>query len=273
MSLAYDKYDLAETKLKAFTRSAVRSKVMLCLLGGELNAGELEMEMSLRATTILHCLKELSEEKLVTKRDHGYRLTNIGRIQAMILEELIGTVVVMDRHWNFWMIHDLSDIPAKLQMNLGMLVQCQLIKSDPTSLLKSHEHFLAEITRSKNIRSILPVIAPGQMEVTTRAVEDGARVELILTPAVHSAMLKECSDLLKGSHQSDNFHLYVLRKEIKIALTVTDSLISLGLYRLDDGYDLGNELFCEKETSRAWGNELFNYYLNQSTLVKSLADF
>jgi predicted transcriptional regulator len=64
MSSASDKYDLAETKLKAFTRSAVRTKVMLCLLEKELNAGELEKEMGLRATTILHSIKELSEEKL-----------------------------------------------------------------------------------------------------------------------------------------------------------------------------------------------------------------
>ena len=78
-----------------------------------------------------------------------------------------------------------------------------------------------------------------------------------MTPAVYSAMLKECSDLLKRLLQSDNFHLYMLKKEIKIALTVTDSLISLGLYRLDDGYDLVNELFCEKETSHAWGNGTF----------------
>lgn len=278
MSFAGDKYDLAETKLKAFTRSAVRTKVMLCLLeggqnageqnAGELNAGELEMEMGLRATTILHCLKELSEEKLVTKRDRGYRLTNIGRIQAIILEELIGTIVVLDRHWDFWMIHDLSDIPVKLQMNLGMLVQCQLIKSDPTSLLKSHERFLAELTKSKKIHSVSPIIVPGHTEVISRAVEDGAGVELILTPAVYSAMLKEHSYSLKRLLQSDNSHLYILKREIKIALTVTDSLISLGLYRLDDGYDLANELFCEKETSRAWGMELFNYYLNQSTLLK-----
>jgi len=270
MAYACDKYDLAETKLKAFTRSAVRTKVMLCLLEKELNAGELEKKMGLRATTILHSLKELSEEKLVTKRDRGYQLTNIGRIQALILEELIGTIVVLDRHWDFWMTHDLSDIPVKLQMNLGMLVQSQLIKSDTTSLLKSHEHFLAELLRSRKIHSISPVIAPGHMEVISRAVEDGAGVELILTPAVYSAMLKEYSDHLKRLLQSDNFHLYMLKKEIKIALTVTDSLISLGLYRLDDGYDLVNDLFCEGETSHAWGMELFDYYLNQSTLLKNI---
>ena len=270
MSSACDKYDLAEIKLKAFTRSAVRTKVMLCLLEGELNAGELEKKMGFRATTILHSLKELSEEKLVTKRDRGYQLTNIGRIQALILEELIGTIVVLDRHWDFWMTHDLSDIPVKLQMNLGMLVQSQLIKSDPTSLLKSHEYFLAELMRSKEIHGVSPIIAPGHTEVISKAVENGARVELILTHAVFSAVLKDHLDLLKRLLKSDNFRLYIIKKDIKIAFTVTDSIISLGLYRLDDGYDLVNDLFCEGETSHAWGMELFDYYLNQSTLLKNI---
>ncbi len=270
MSSACDKYDLAETKLKAFTRSAVRTKVMLCLLEKELNAGELEKKMGLRATTILHSLKELSEEKLVTKRDRGYQLTNIGRIQALILEELIGTIVVLDLHWDFWMTHDLSDIPVKLQMNLGMLVQSQLIKSDPTSLLKCHEYFVAELMRSKEIHGVSAIIAPGYTEGISKAIENGAWVELILTPAVYSAVLKEHIDLLKRLLRSDNFSLYVLRKDVKIAFTVTDSMVSLGLYRLDDGYDLVNDLFCEGETSHAWGMKLFNYYLNQSTLIKNV---
>jgi predicted transcriptional regulator len=270
MSSASDKYDLAETKLKAFTRSAVRTKVMLCLLEKELNAGELEKEMGLRATTILHSIKELSEEKLVTKRDRGYQLTNIGRMQAMILEELIGTIVTLDRHWDFWMTHDLSDIPARLQMNLGMLVQSHLIKSDPTSLLKSHERFLEELMKTKEIHGVSPIIAPGHTEVISKAVDNGARVELILTEAVFNAVLKDHSNILNRLLQSDNFHLYIIKKEIKVAFTVTDSLISLGLYRLDNGYDLVNDLFCEGETSHAWGMELFNYYLDQSTPFKNI---
>ncbi|HEX7445244.1 MAG TPA: hypothetical protein VF300_02530, partial [Methanothrix sp.] len=189
MSSASDKYDLAETKLKAFTRSAVRTKVMLCLLEQDLNAGELEKEMGLRATTILHSLKELGDEKLVIKKDRGYRLTNIGRIQAMILEELIGTIVVLDRHWDFWMTHDMSDIPIKLQMNLGMLVQSHLITADPTSILKSHEHFLEELMKTKEIHGVSQRIAPGHTEVISKAVENGARVELILTNAVFNAVL------------------------------------------------------------------------------------
>ena len=95
------------------------------------------------------------------------------------------------------MIHDLSDIPVKLQMNLGMLVQSQLIKSDPTSLLKSHEHFLAELMKSKEIHGVSPIIAPGHTEVISRAVENGAGVELILTHAVYQRRAQRALRSLK----------------------------------------------------------------------------
>jgi predicted transcriptional regulator len=184
MSYACDKYDLAGTKLKAFTRSAVRTKVMLCLQGRELNVKELVKETGSRDTTILHCIKDLSEESLVAKVDKGYRLTNIGRIEAQILEELLGTIVVLDQHRDFWMSHDLGDIPVKQLMNLGMLVQSQLIKSDPTSILKSHENFLAELMKAKEIFAVLSIIAPGHTEAISIATEMGARVELVLTQEV-----------------------------------------------------------------------------------------
>ena len=72
-----------------------------------------------------------------------------------------------------------------------MLVQSHLIKADSTSLLKSLEHFLEELMRSKEIHGVSPIIAPGQTEVISKAVENGAKVELILTNAVFSAVLKE----------------------------------------------------------------------------------
>ena len=124
--------------------------------------------------------------------------------------------------------------------------------------------------RSKEIHGVSPIIAPGQTEAISRAVENGARVELILTPAVYSIVLRKHSDVLKRMLEFDNYSLYILKKDVKIAFTVTDSILSLGLYRLDDGYDLVNDLFCEGETSRVWGMELFNYYLNQSKLIRSI---
>ena len=60
-----DKYDLAEPDLKSFTRSSIRTKVMLTLLDGAKTVGDLERIMDTRASTILHSVKSLMESRLV----------------------------------------------------------------------------------------------------------------------------------------------------------------------------------------------------------------
>ena len=82
-----EKYDLAESDLKSFTRSSIKTKVMFTLLDEGKTASELEKIMKTRSTTILHSMKSLMESDLVEKRQQEYNLTNIGRIQAIMLDE------------------------------------------------------------------------------------------------------------------------------------------------------------------------------------------
>src|SRR5271157_1489074 len=110
---AWDYYDQAEDQLKAFTRSAVRTKIMLRLKEGGMTAGELEKEMNIRASTILHAMKEMSEAGLVSKRDISYSLTNIGTIQTILLDELVAAIVLLEQHEDYWLSHDLSGIPEE----------------------------------------------------------------------------------------------------------------------------------------------------------------
>jgi len=65
---AWNYYDLAEDQLKAFTRSAVRTKIMLCLKDRSMTAGELDKEMNIRTSTILHSMKDLIDTGLVNKK-------------------------------------------------------------------------------------------------------------------------------------------------------------------------------------------------------------
>ena len=81
-SSASDRYDLAESDLKSFTRSSIRTKVMLALMEKEMTAGELEKTIVIRTSTILHSIRDLIENNLVNKTARGYSLTNVGRMQA-----------------------------------------------------------------------------------------------------------------------------------------------------------------------------------------------
>lgn len=263
-----NRYDLAEDRLKSFTRSAVRTKVMLCLLKGDLSAGDLVKELETRASTILHTIKDMTEENLVAKTPRGYALTNVGRIQAIILEELVNTIIVLDQHEDFWLTHDLSSIPVELQKRIGMLTESEIITSNSAAVLKSHEHFLKELEQAKEIYGVSPIIAPGHGEMTRKAIKNGIPVELILTDRILEIASKENQDLGSDLLRYDNFKLYHLKEDVRVAFTVTDTILSLGLYRLDGTYDLTGDLICVGEDAKNWGRELFQYYRNKAEMIK-----
>jgi predicted transcriptional regulator len=264
----WGKCDLAEDQLKAFTRSAVRMKTLLCLIEEDMDSGDLEKKIGTRASTILHTIKDLTEKELVIKSKRGYALTNVGRIQAMLLDDLVEAIVALDQHKEFWLTHDLSGIPPELQKKIGVLINSDLVTQEPADILKSHEYFLQKLVHAKEIYGVSPIIAPGHAEVVREAIKNGARVELLLTDNILKIAAKENPDLLGNLLKYDNFSLYHLDEDIRVAFTVTDTLLSLGMYRLDGAYDLGRDLFCTEEEALAWGMKLFEYYRSRAELIK-----
>ncbi|MGD0951999.1 MAG: winged helix-turn-helix domain-containing protein [Methanotrichaceae archaeon] len=266
---AWDYYDQAEDQLKAFTRSAVRTKIMLRLKEGGMTAGVLEKEMNIRASTILHAMKEMSEAGLVSKRDISYSLTNIGTIQTILLDELVAAIVLLEQHEDYWLSHDLSGIPEELLAKIGMLARSQRMTSDPTAPLKSLERFMSEVAIARDIRGVSSFIAPGFPELIRDCVKGGAKVELVLTDAVFEEISNKNKQLLEDIQNLDNFHLYHLDKEVNIGFTVTESILALGLWRLDGSIDIGGgELVCIGEEATKWGRALFEHYRSLSQSVR-----
>jgi predicted transcriptional regulator len=263
-------FDLAEEQLKAFTRSAVRTKIMLCLMDRELSGGDLEKEMDIRVSTILHSMKEMIDDDLAKRTPGGYSLTNIGKIQALLLDELVSAIVALDQRKGFWLSHDLRSIPNDLLSKIGKISQSQIMEADPSALLKVAEHAIAEMVKAKEIYGLSPIIVPGFSEAIAKAVRNGANVNLILTNDIIKEVKKHYYNTIKDLLSRDNFKLYLFSEEVKIAFTVIDSLLSLGLYRTDGGYDLGEDLICIGAPARSWGLELFEYYKKRSLLVEAL---
>lgn len=262
-----DKYDLAEPDLKSFTRSTIRTKVMLTLLDESKTIGELERIMNTRSTTILHSMKSLMESNLVEKKQSGYSLTNIGKIQAILLDELTDTIVTINENLEFWLQHDLSGIPLELQKRIGMLGQGEIIKDAPETPLKSLDYFIATLSDSKEIRGVSPVLVTGYPEAIAHVVKNGAFVELILTNPVLNATIAEQKELLKELLNTDNFKLYSIEPNVNISFTVTESFLNLGLSRMDGSYDLGADLIYCGKNAIMWGNMLFDHYRHRSKNV------
>jgi len=270
---ACDKYDLTEDKLKGFTRSSVRTKIMLCLKDREKESGELEAELKMRSTTILHSIKDMIEDDLVKKEKgiKGYSLTNIGMIESLLLDKLISAIIIISKHKNFWLNHDVGGIPKALLENIGILGESTIIESDPADLLRIAEHAIEQITKSKEVHGVSPIIVPGFPEAIELAIKNGAKVELIVTDNILKDVAQKHPNVMNYIFKSKNFRLYHLSEDIKVAFTVMDSMLSLGLFRLDGVYDLGSDLICVGDTAEIWGLELFQYYVKKAKPVESLA--
>lgn len=268
--MACDTYDLAEDRIKAFSRSSVRAKIMLCLTDGPKTAAEMEKSIGTRVSTILHAVKEMNSEDLIIKASRGYALTNIGLIQARVLEELINTIVTLDRHKEFWLTHDISGIPVGLQRKIGMLGISEVLKGDPAAILKTQEFFISELKKSKEIHGVSPIIVPGYSEAIAVAVGNGAQVDLILTSNILSIVLKEYREMIQDLLFCENFRLYRINDNITVAFTVTDSILSLGLFRIEGGYDVASDLNCLGPEAKTWGMELFAHYLSLSERITNV---
>lgn len=259
------RYDLAELDLKSFTRSSIRTKVMFALLDEGKTARELGKIVNARSTTILHSMKSLMESGLVLKKQQKFCLTNIGKIQAIMLNELVDTIITTKEHHDFWLNHDLSGIPEELQRRIGMLGQGEIFRDPKETPLKSLDYFLAALSNSKEIRGVSPVTIRGYPEAISQMAKNGAHIEFVLTNPVIKVIISEHGEMLQENLKRDNFKLYSIDKDVRTAFIVTESYLNLGLARPDGSFDLGADLLYSEERAILWGKMLYNHYLAQST--------
>jgi predicted transcriptional regulator len=267
-----DFFELAEEQLKGFTRSSVRTKIILCLKNGELSGSDLEKRIKIRLSTVLHAMKELIDDGLTKRTDQGYSLTNIGKIEALLLDELVAGIAILNKYKNFWLTHDISGIPPGLLNKLGVLGESEIIESNPAALMKIAEHAMEKMAKAKEIHGLSPIIVPGVAETVALAVKNGAEVDLILTDTIIREVVKKHASLLRDLIKCKNFRLYRFDQDVRLAFTVADSLLSLGLFRSDGGYDLGSDLICIGDNARIWGLELFDFYKKKAEFVASEAN-
>jgi predicted transcriptional regulator len=207
---------------------------------------------------------------LVKRTSEGYELTNMGKIQAILLDDLVSCIVALDEHKDFWQSHDISGIPINLQKKIGMLAGSEVFKDDLMTILSTQEYFISELKMAKQIYGVSPIIVPGYAEAIACAVEKGSQVDLIVTNKVLDIIIKENSDALQWLLDSGKFRLFFIEDAITVAFTVTDRILSLGLFRQDGGYDVSSDLNCQGEKALLWGKELFDYYLQRSKPIRSI---
>ncbi|MDY7038052.1 MAG: hypothetical protein SV375_18050 [Thermodesulfobacteriota bacterium] len=154
----YKSYDKTIDWLRMIASSSVRTKIFESLNDGDKDLSRLRDDLDLGGPSILHAIKELEVGSLVKRNDYGdYSLTNIGKVQAILLTDLIKTIAVLSEHKEFWLSHDISGIPEDLLKGTGELNGCKIIRSTTTDLFRPFSNFIEMLGESKRVKAILPI--------------------------------------------------------------------------------------------------------------------
>jgi predicted transcriptional regulator len=253
-----------KSKLRLAVCSNLRSDLILLLKAGRKPLSELRDLLGVSSTTAIHALRELEHGNLICEDgDRNYALTKIGEIVALKLDDFLRTVEVLQKFERFWHEHDLSDIPLPLLQRIGELQNSMPLMGTPTDMFKLHTTSLQVLEHANEVKGIYPIFNLEYLTTIEEAVV-GRRieVELVITNAVLDSLIGiiETEERFRELVQQPNFSLFATEYDLKFALTLTDSVLYLGLFTHDGLFDYQHALISDDTAALAWGRDLHQYY-------------
>ncbi len=258
-------YEGVEKSLKFLTTSSVRNKILMSLREGVKDLGDLKDEMKLESSTIIHSVRAMEGEDLLVEKEDGYHLTQIGKILSHKLFDMVKTLNALNKNREFWLNHQIDGIPQQFLERIGEIKDGKLVKSSPTDLLKVISTYFELTRKAKELKGVSPVFIPALLGIMEKVVNRGTDVQIVLTKEVLKTMIealdekhrRKLKDILR---KENNLTFWITDDDIKVAFTVTDSILSLGLFSNDGMYDPNVDLISHNKEAINWGRELFEYY-------------
>jgi predicted transcriptional regulator len=265
-------YDEVKDDLKFISSSRVRAKIIISLTSGTKELKDLKDDLSMDTSNILHAIKDLEKQDLIYKQEDIYNLSPTGIILGLKLVDIIKTISTVQKNKKLWLNHEISDIPEHMILRIGELYDSTLVESELTDIFKPLENYSQILADSKNIKGISPIFNPDFISEFKLLVKDGKEIELILTPQIikeimsfmDPASMMELGELLS----QEKIKIWTTDHNIKVAFTVTDKFISLGLFSTNGEYDTTKDLISDHSDAVTWGNNLFEFYRRKSNLLK-----
>ena len=260
----YEQYNKAKDILKFLTSSSIRTSIMIILNESPKNLSELKQELNSESSTIIHSLNELEKREFIFKTGDKYILSQKGHIFALKLINLIKTIDTVKNHEKLWLDHEISGIPEDLLIKIGDLNNSTLVKSDFTNINKPHTTFTQLLEQANEMKGVSPVYHPDFPEIISTLISENVDIQLIVTISILKILNQ---GILNELLSKKNFKLYVIDEDVREAFTVTNNFISFGLFIVDGIYDYSMDLVSDDKDAIAWGEKLFEYYLEKSKRV------
>ncbi|PXF53563.1 MAG: transcriptional regulator [Candidatus Methanophagaceae archaeon] len=242
--------------------SELRRRIIIALREGKRALSELRDSLGVSSTTAIHALRELEKENIIFQDEsRRYGLTRIGYVIGLKLSDFIDAVEVLKKHEDFWLTHDLSGIPPHLLEKIGWLSNSNVVKIDALDIIKTHTTYIRTLKTAKWIKGVSPIFSPDYPRIFEDLITKHTFTQLVLTESVLKKVIDTVGlENLKYQVSKGYLEIFVIEEEVKVAFTVTNFFLSIGLFKPDGVYDTTLDLINTEERAVRWGIELFEYY-------------
>jgi predicted transcriptional regulator len=246
-------------ELLARSEHRVRILDLLCE-HGSLEKHALGDRVDASRTTIGRNLGALEEQGWIRRTNGECAITRQGELVAESLGDLVTTMEVTGKLRPF-----LEWIPdGTLGLDLTTLADAEITlpgDHDPRAMLNRHTRLLGEMDHA---RGVLPFTSLHSAEtVHERVVENGARAEVVVGPAVAKLYRSaaEYVELIEELLATDRFEVFVHDGPLPYGLVVIDGMVQVVAAEDDEPRAL---LETDADAAREWADETYRRYRRAS---------
>jgi|Deesub1362A_J573_1020465.scaffolds.fasta_scaffold08064_4 predicted transcriptional regulator len=250
--------------------SEKRKNLLLLLQDGAKTLDEIKGFLRVTSSGIIPQIRKMEEKGLIYQKNKNYYLTEIGLIIAKSFDKFYRTVKILEKNWKFWHNHKVSGIPDEFLLRIYELGSYIIFESDKTDIFKPHREYINNLLKAKWVRGVSPILHPEYPKTILTLARRGTDISIIMSEEVFRKIKEEHLTELKEGLSYENMRLFVCKKRIEVAFTVTDFFLSLRLFLKDDTYDFYRNIISYDKSALKWGRDLFSYFEKYSNIIRNI---
>ncbi|MGL4669003.1 MAG: hypothetical protein ACRCVG_00195 [Methanobacteriaceae archaeon] len=285
--------ELNFSKTASILSSNIRTKILISLYYSSKTLAELRESINKQSSSIIHGINILKSEEMIIKNKQ-YALTSKGYLIASNLVKLVENWYSINFEIEFWLDHDISDIPLNFLRNRYILEFSEDIDLSIENYTTSSYKYSKKIASSKNLKILIPFFGEEYLNFLINNIPYNCNLELITTPEIFFKMDKEKYYKKLKEKTRANIYIWTMTKIPNVYLTCSEQFFSLGLFlkkeivssdirknkrndrnkvrkkssrTLSDLYGLSRIMISKQSNSIKWGENLFEEYKNNAILT------
>ncbi len=256
--------------IKYILASEIRLKLLLSLYDSDKNLENLRKDLGdKKSTNILRGLNELNELDLINKSDKIYSLTSVGYLVALNIANIYENWSTLNKQADFWGKHYLiKDIPARVLKDTHVWKNAEYVVSDNVQITRPLNEYLNIISRSKDLKIILPISSELHVHAIINAlIKNDGKLELITSDVIYDSIISRTEKFSKMKDEGKIDVWIVKNRDLHVFLTCTDIFSSLSLFFNEKEYDDSSILLNKDISLIEEATALFDFYKTVSEKV------